>query len=132
MPMGLCLHAAQPLRATFTSRPPAHRRSRTAAARDMVARLAVAAPAPPGLSPREAELLPWLATDLGYAAIARELGCSLSNIRHIVRRLCRRLGVVTRPAAVARWLRPEGFAAGPATWPKGHIDGRANNAAGTS
>jgi DNA-binding CsgD family transcriptional regulator len=80
-----------------------------AAARRLAARLAALSPPPAALSPREAELLPWLATDLGYAAIADELGCGPHNARLLAARLRRRLGVATRPAAVARWLRPEGF-----------------------
>lgn len=66
-------------------------------------------PRPEGLSRREAEFLPWLATDLGYSAIAREIGYGPDNARLVAKRLLTKLGVQTRSAAVARWLQPEAF-----------------------
>ena len=64
---------------------------------------------PSGLSRRERELLPWLATDLSYSAIARHLRYGPDNARLIAKRLLAKLGVRTRPAAVARWLRADLF-----------------------
>lgn len=123
--MRLCLHAARRIREALVAEPPARRRSKSptgsaalAAARTLVGRLTAAAPAPPGLSRREAELLPWLATDLSYAAIARELDCGPDNARLLAKRLAARLGVHSRASAVARWLRPEAFAVTSANLPE--------------
>jgi len=91
-------------------RPEARRPSAKAieAANTVVARL-VDVPCPPGLTRREAQLLPWLATDLSYAAIALQLGYGPHNARLLALRLLRKLGVNSRPAAVTRWLRPDAF-----------------------
>lgn len=57
-------------------------------------------PVPPGLSRRERELRPCLATDLSYAAIARKLGYWTDNARLLAKRLLRKL--VSSPAGCGR------------------------------
>lgn len=84
--------------------------SKRTAAKSIVTRLG-SSPMPSGLTRREAQILPWLATDLSYAEIAVHFGYSPHYARMLAQRLLRKLGVTSRPAVVARWLRPDAFPA---------------------
>ena len=84
--------------------------SKRTAAKSIVTRLG-SSPVPNGLTRREAQILPWLATDLSYAEIAAHFGYSPHYARMLAQRLLRKLGVTSRPAVVARWLRPDAFPA---------------------
>jgi DNA-binding CsgD family transcriptional regulator len=59
---------------------------------------------PPRLSPREAEVAAWLGEDDTYAQIAARLGLKHDTVRGHARAIFAKLGVRTRPAAVARLL----------------------------
>jgi DNA-binding CsgD family transcriptional regulator len=84
--------------------------NKRAVAKSIVTRLG-SSPVPKGLTRREAQILPWLATDLSYAEIAAHFGYSPHYARMLAQRLLRKLGVTSRPAVVARWLRPDAFPA---------------------
>lgn len=53
-----------------------------------------------GLTPREAEVLFWVAQDKSNAAIAKVLGCSQGTVRKHLEHIHRKLNVQTRTAAV--------------------------------
>lgn len=94
--------------------PPDRRRafpstSQLATARRVATELARLVPPPAFLTPREARLLPWLATDLTYAQIAAELGGGVDNLHQLAHRLFQHLGAESRAGVIARWLRPDAF-----------------------
>lgn len=57
------------------------------------------------LSPRERETLELLAHGKGNKEIAAELGLSLSTVKGHIESILGKLGVPSRTAAVAMWLR---------------------------
>ena len=57
------------------------------------------------LSPRQLEILPYLAQGLNYIEIAEEMGISEHTVRGHIHRMLRRLGVVNTTAAVALAIR---------------------------
>lgn len=98
---------------SFEARPDSNTQlvaSKRTTAKSIVTRLG-SSPVPNGLTRREAQILPWLATDLSYAEIAAHFGYSPHYARMLAQRLLRKLGVTSRPAVVARWLRPDAFPA---------------------
>ncbi len=73
--------------------------------------------APLLLTPRERQVAAWLGEDDTYAGIAARLGLKKDTTRNQARAIQRKLGITTRPAAVARLM-----LLGLATTQKGGID----------
>jgi DNA-binding CsgD family transcriptional regulator len=64
-------------------------------------------PIPRGLTPREAQLLPLLASDDSLPELAVKLGLSRETVRVHAKRIYDKLGARTRVGAIVRWLRPD-------------------------
>lgn len=71
-------------------------------------RAAVPAGATASLSPREQEILGWLAQGFLIKEIADRLGISFDTVRTHIRRIYEKLQVHSRTQAVAKYLRPAG------------------------
>lgn len=79
-------------------------------ARKVVQSFRAAAPAgaTASLSPREQEILGWLAQGFLIKEIADRLGISFDTVRTHIRRIYEKLQVHSRAQAVAKYLRPAG------------------------
>ena len=72
-------------------------------------------PMPPGLTPRECDVLRWLAAGKTDADIGVLLGISVRTVHKHLEHIYVKLGVETRTAAVMRSLGMTGAGTGPAT-----------------